>query len=116
MAKVTGPFLSIDASGAFGGVLVASKWKGRQYMRMLVTPANPQSSKQVARRDTMKDGVSYWRFDPGNVPAADKTLWNSYGKEHQISGFNRFMKFYMADNYDTATGQKVSPSTIPSPQ
>lgn len=46
MAKVNGPFMSIDASGKFAGVMVASKWKGQAYMRQLVKPANPNTSAQ----------------------------------------------------------------------
>lgn len=46
MAKVTGPFMSLDASGTFGNILTASKWKGRPYMRQRVTPSNPNTTGQ----------------------------------------------------------------------
>lgn len=51
MAKVTGPLHSLDASGKFGGSLVFGKWKGRNTVRQLVTPSNPQSAGQQAARN-----------------------------------------------------------------
>lgn len=50
MAKVTGPFMSIDASGTFANILTASKWKGRPYMRQRVDPSNPSTAGQIAIR------------------------------------------------------------------
>ena len=59
MAKVTGPLMSMDASGKFGGALVFGKWKGRPTVRQLVTPANPQSAGQVAARNRVRvTGIS----------------------------------------------------------
>lgn len=50
MAKVSAPFLSLDASGTVAGTLTASKWKGRNYMRLRIVPANPQSPDQQVTR------------------------------------------------------------------
>lgn len=54
MAKTTGPLFSMDASGKFGGALVFGKWKGRNVVRQLVTPANPQSADQEASRNAVR--------------------------------------------------------------
>lgn len=51
MAKVSGPLMSMDASGKFGGTIVFSKWKGRNVVRQLVVPANPNSAGQEAARN-----------------------------------------------------------------
>lgn len=48
--KVTGPMMSLDASGTFAGLLTASKWKGRNYMRQRVDPSNPSTSGQITVR------------------------------------------------------------------
>lgn len=56
MAKVTGPLMSMDASGAFGGALVFGKWKGRPTVRQLVTPANPNSLAQENARNRVRVG------------------------------------------------------------
>lgn len=46
MAKVSAPFLSLDASGTVASTLTASKWKGRNYMRLRIIPANPNTAGQ----------------------------------------------------------------------
>lgn len=62
MAKVTGPLMSLDASGGFAATLVFGKWKGRNTVRHLVTPANPQSQNQQDSRNEIRTvGVSqHW--------------------------------------------------------
>lgn len=54
MAKVSGPLMSMDASGKFANTLVFSKWKGRPVVRQLVTPSNPQSASQQTARNAMR--------------------------------------------------------------
>ena len=62
MAKVTSPLMSLSASGAFGGALVFGKWKGRNTVRQLVTPANPMSLSQVEARNKVRVGGAAQRF------------------------------------------------------
>lgn len=54
MAKVTGPLMSMEASGAFGGALVFGKWKGRPTVRQLVIPSNPKSANQTVARNSVR--------------------------------------------------------------
>jgi hypothetical protein len=54
MAKVTGPLMSLDASGGFAGTLVFGKWKGRNTVRQLVTPSNPQTANQEKGRNAVR--------------------------------------------------------------
>lgn len=54
MAKVSGPLMSMDASGSFAGAIVFGKWKGRNVVRQLVTPSNPQTAAQTAVRNAMR--------------------------------------------------------------
>ncbi len=115
-AKVFAPFLSIGASGTVAKTLTASTWMGREYMKQRFIPNNPKSDRQVARRATMIDGVSKWRFRSDLISAANKTLWASYGAKVQMSGFNRFMHYYMSENYSKVTGTKVSPQIVPLPR
>jgi hypothetical protein len=62
MAKVTGPLMSMDASGGFGGTIVFGKWKGRNTVRQLVRPSNPQSSTQESNRNQVRTGgvAQHW--------------------------------------------------------
>jgi hypothetical protein len=50
MAKVTGPLMSMTASGKIGDAIVFSIWKGVAYVRQFVIPANPQSTGQGDQR------------------------------------------------------------------
>lgn len=54
MAKVTGPLMSMDASGKFGGAMVFSKWNGRNTVHKLVTPSNPNTSGQIESRNDVR--------------------------------------------------------------
>lgn len=48
MAKSPAPFMSINARGSIAGLLTASNWKGIPYLRLLVTPSNPNTAGQQA--------------------------------------------------------------------
>jgi hypothetical protein len=93
---------------------VYSAWKGLNYARLSVTPYNPKSDYQTGIRDTLTWGVLY--FTKGDyVAAASKTWWNTYAEGTNMSGFNRFMKFFVASNYDEDTGTFIY-AAIPDPQ
>lgn len=67
MSKVSAPFLSLDASGTVASTLTASKWKGRNYMRLRIIPANPQTSGQKSVRSVL-----------GTLAKACKAVLTSY--------------------------------------
>lgn len=103
MSRLTGPLLSLDASQTFGHTIVFSKWKGLNYARLRVDPYNPKSAYQTGIRDTVKWGVHY--FTKGAyVTASQKTWWNTYAEGTNMSGINRFMKQFVAANYDAESG------------
>lgn len=72
MAKVTAPLFGFDARGQLGKALVFADWKGRQYARRFVIPANPKSTEQTLTRDTFDFLNSFWRFSPAAVTDAYK--------------------------------------------
>lgn len=74
MGKITGPALSISASGSIAKTMVYSKWKGRGYVRQHVIPANPRTSAQTAVRDVFKWLNQVWLF----APAAFQDIYNLY--------------------------------------
>ena len=53
MAKVTGPLMSLDASGTVANTTVFSKWKGRNYVRLRVIPFNTNTALQQAVRSSL---------------------------------------------------------------
>jgi hypothetical protein len=84
MALVTGPLHSDDASGKFAGALVFAKWKGRNYTRQLVTPANPKSAAQTGIRSMMKWVAKSW----ADCSAGNKLTWDALAAAKNISAFN----------------------------
>ena len=51
MAKVTGPLMSMEASGTVGDALTFSRWVGRPYVRRYSVPSNPQTLHQEIHRN-----------------------------------------------------------------
>jgi len=107
MAKVTAPFLSLDASGTVAGTLTASKWKGINYMRQRVIPKNPKTFKQVAVRGVIADASLAWKTGAtvGTVviSATYKAAFDLAVTGMAMSGFNLFLKNCVAINYDGTT-------------
>jgi len=112
MVRVTGPFLSLDARGTLADTMTGSFWRGINYIRERVIPHNPKTAAQTAIRQVLTDGVSKWRF--GTISQNNKNWWNTYALGLAESGFNRFMRVYVSQNY--SSGAVVSPQSIPTPQ
>ena len=87
MVKVQGPMFSLGASGKLGGTIVFSKWKGRPYVRELVTPSNPKSGGQVSMRAMMKFLSQEW----SGMSAGAKTSWQDPADAGVVSTFNAFV-------------------------
>lgn len=88
MVKVLGPAMSLDASGKLAGALVFSHWKGRNYIRQLVTPANPRSGNQVGMRSMFKFLTQIWK---AGLTAGEKASWEDRANAKVISPFNAFI-------------------------
>lgn len=110
MARVSGPLMSLDASGKFADTLVASIWKGRNYMRKYVIPANPKTAAQTAHRGTFSDAVAGWH----NLPETDDDItsdtlqtsteaWNQAAGDCSppISGFNYFVSSWIKQSAES---------------
>ena len=54
MAKVSGPLMSMGASGKFGGALVFASRLGQNVVRQLVIPANPMTADQETARNIVR--------------------------------------------------------------
>jgi len=103
MAKVTGPFMSIDASGSIYNTLTASIWKGRNYIRGWFRPSNPKTAAQFEVRTKLAEAVAAWQaltpVKPGYGAAGDETykdMWNLAARDvyPPISGFNYYVMQY----------------------
>jgi len=112
MVKVQAPALSLDASGSLAGALVFSKWKGRNYVRSLVKPANPRSGGQVGTRSMFKFLAQKW----AGVSEANQATWETRADQKIVSEFNAYMglnQFRWADF--TAPSQHDPPAAVDTP-
>lgn len=64
MARLTGPLMSLSASGTIAKTLTYGDWKGISYARTRVIPANPKTSSQSQTRDVFAFLQTYYKFAP----------------------------------------------------
>ena len=116
MAKVTGPFLSLDARGTIAKTITASAWKGVNYMRQRVVPKNPRSFKQLAIRQLTTDASQAWLTGAtvGSVVinSTYKEAFDLAAEGKAYSGFNLYMKLCVAHNYDATTSPYYDGSLV----
>ena len=94
MAKITAPLLSFGASGSIAKTLVASKWKGRPYMRQHVIPANPKSVAQTLTRDAFASAAAIWKL-MGPLGIAP---WDRFAVGQVLTGRNAMQGRYVTEN------------------
>ena len=117
MAKWTSALFT-DIRGALGKSVVFSNWKGRNYLREYVTPANPQTLAQTAERLHHAAIVEMFQNNVKGTPA-HKTAWNAEALPALISGFNRFLSygrqitFGTVDLANSSLSVEVTASGIP---
>ena len=97
MAKLTGPLMSLAASGQLGKTLVFGDWKGIKYARQYIIPANPNSAGQQSIRGFLADAVAAWLSTTAQLNAKDKANLNTEaaGQGKPLSGFNLFVRNYV---------------------
>lgn len=88
MAKPTGALLSFGASGTIAKTAVFASWRGRQYVRRHVIPANPNSSGQQLTRNTFKWLQQVWKLSP----TLFQDPWTAYAKGQPLINRNAFGK------------------------
>lgn len=106
MAVVQGPAFSLAASGKLGGAIVFSIWKGRPYVRALVTPANPQSGAQTGFRASMKFLSQNW----SDLTAGEKATWLTRANDMTVSNFNAFTSYNQKRWRNFLTPSKEDPA------
>lgn len=94
MAKVTGPLLSLEATGKLGGVLNFKRWGGQVNVRLLRKPkvfADPMTEIQLFFRSFFGDLTAVWKA----LGPTDKDNLDSLATHKRMSGFNLYTKEYM---------------------
>lgn len=89
MVKLSGPAMSLDASGKLANAIVFSKWKGRNYARTWVKPSNPKSAGQQGVRAMFKFLSQIW----DGLTSVNKATWEDRADQKVVSTFNAFMSY-----------------------
>jgi hypothetical protein len=94
--------------------MVFSKWKGRNYVRQLVTPSNPQSALQVSTRAMMKFLSRQWATE---VSTGDKATWLPLAAASAISTFNAYTSQALSEwtqfRAPAKTANAIEAGTVP---
>lgn len=88
MAVVSAPLLSFTAAGQIAKTQVYASWKGRPYVRRLVTPSNPRSTEQTKTRNSFAWLSSVWKVSPADFRAP----WAAYARNLVMTDRNAWMK------------------------
>lgn len=116
MAKTVGPLMSLDASGTVAGTITFSKWKGRNYVRQRVIPANPQTAAQTGVRSSFAGAVDLWKKNQVEL----RSKFESQAEARGVSTFNAFTGatqrqyskgFAAADNPEPTNVEPSAPAT-----
>ena len=107
MAKLTGPLLSFSALGTIAKTVTYSRWKGIDFARQRVIPANPNTLEQQATRTVFSMLSDMWKF----APALAIAPWNANAIGRPYTGRNRFM----GDNVEVLRGDLVMDAFLGSP-
>jgi hypothetical protein len=75
-------------SGTVGKVGVYANWKGIQYRRAYVIPANPQTTKQTEVRDNLANAINRWH----EYNTEQRRAYGYMAGGLAMSGFNLFCK------------------------
>ena len=86
--KITSIF-GMRLSGALNKKVIASSWKGHQYLKAYAKPRNPNTKEQQRQRATFKAAVEAWR----GLTGRQREFYN--GMAEGISGYNLFVGRYL---------------------
>jgi hypothetical protein len=87
MAKVTAPLLGFNAAGQIGKTAVFGKWRGIQYARQHVIPANPNSAGQQLTRSLFTWLSNVFKVMPADAQAP----WTANAAGRAYTNRNKFM-------------------------
>jgi hypothetical protein len=94
MAKLKSPLMSMDARGSLGKQIVFGNWKGVNYARQHVTPANPKTTAQENQRDQHSQAVEKYHSDKLEAQDIQAYKRRATIDAGTMSGFNKFVQIF----------------------
>jgi hypothetical protein len=107
MAKITGPLLSMGARGQIGKAMVTSTWRGVNYARQYVIPANPRTTAQQANRTRFAFLREMYKLAQAPVIAP----WTAFAQGRPFLPVNKFV----GENNRLLNGETTLDNAIMSP-
>ena len=107
-AKVTGPLMSLSASGSIAKSLTYGSIYGIQWVREWFKPANPQSTKQTNVRTAFNLAVEEYR---DTLTEAQKDAYDVGAEGKDLNGRNLYMQRAM-DEYIDQIGSDTTPTSV----
>ncbi len=92
--KLTGPLLSLTASGRLGKAITIVRRLGGSVGLLRGHPSNPNTEAQVAWRSKFQQAISWWHAQS----AADQLAWERLGTQNHMTGYAYFMQQALAPN------------------
>lgn len=107
MAKLTGPLLSFGARGQIGKAMVTANWRGIDYARQYVIPANPRTTAQQANRGRFALLREMYKLSPAVLIAP----WTAFATGRPFLPVNK----YVGENNRLLNGEVDMQAFIGSP-
>ncbi len=96
MARLTGALFSLAASGTIANTLTFAKWKGIQYARTRVVPANPNTAAQQEVRGVFATLTAMWT----RLPSLAREPWIAAVRGLALTARNRHIQANVATLQD----------------
>ena len=100
--------MSLDASGTVAKTLTFAKWKGRNYVRQTVIPANPDTPKQQSFRAVFKFITQIF----GTLSTLIQGRWKDVADPLSITALNAMVSDN-ADSFKSGKGLRKDPTLAP---
>jgi hypothetical protein len=99
MAKVSGPLMSVTATGSIAQTLTMLRQSGRNIAKRKSSPGGAPSAAQLARRAYYRQASADWMA----LTPLEKSAWKPAADAAQITPYNAYMSAALAA-YSPATG------------
>jgi len=105
VVKITGPLLSLHASGSIGETVTFSTTRGRAYAKTSSVPRNPKTAAQLASRAMFTFLTRAWK----NISAADQATWSSNAERMNVPPYNAYLEFNLTRWRNFTPPSKILP-------
>lgn len=82
------PLLGVSASGTIGDSVTFGRWRGVNYARQRVVPANPRTTAQQSQRALVRFVVGAWQ----RLPVLSQDAFIAAARNTHMTGYNLFAK------------------------